>query len=74
MKILIGTAFAFFALLATSAFASSESDHAGRAVMERTSTARTLADFVALAPARAEFRKVATAQQTDPARNTYSGK
>ena len=72
MKVLAGTAFALTVLLSTSAFASSESDHLGRAVIERSAHTSPLANFTATTSG--SVQKVAVAKSTDPARNVYSGK
>lgn len=72
MKVLIGTAFTLGMLLATSAFAGSESDHFGRPVTEKSVQTSPLANFTAIAPTAVQ--KVAVAQSADPARGGYSGK
>lgn len=74
MKILAGTAFAFAVLLSTSAFASPESDHLGRSVIERGAQTNLLTNYAVIASSSETVQKVAVATSTDPARGGYSGK
>lgn len=75
MKTLFATAFAFAALITTSAFASQENDHNGQPVMKASVSSSSLQRFEAYAPARgyhATYNQVNPT--TDPSKGAPAGK